>query len=59
MNFKLGDIVFHKKENLGVGSVKDTNGVNKVLVEFGTIDKDNYIRDWFSMEDIELAKCYK
>ena len=59
MNFKRGDVVFHKKEDFGVGCVKDTNGVNKVLVEFSTIDKDNYKRDWFPIEDIELAKCYK
>lgn len=52
MEFKLGDIVFHKNKDLGVGCVKDTNGVNKVLVEFGTIDKENYTRAWFPMDDI-------
>ena len=43
-NLRKGDIVFHKEKDLGVGCVKDTNGVDKVLVEFGTIDKDNYKR---------------
>ena len=59
MNIKLGDIAFNKNENLGVGCVKDTNSVDKVFVEYGTIDKDNYKRDWFPIEDIKLAKCYK
>ena len=54
MEFKLGDIVFHKNKDFGVGCVKDTNGVNKVLVEFGTIDKANYRREWFPMDEIVL-----
>ena len=55
MIFKLGDIVFHKKEDFGVGCVKDTNEIDKVLVEFGTIGNKGYRREWMPSSDIELA----
>lgn len=54
----LGDIVFHTTKDYGVGCVKENNGIDRVLVEFGTIDKPGYIRDWFFIEDLncELDK---
>lgn len=55
MYFKRGDVVFHKTEDFGVGCVKDTNRVDKILVEFGTIGKEGYRREWMPSSDVEFA----